>query len=84
MIYSHYYESENQSTKWNRVRVNYELIAKVIRYRESLCDDYQLIKQNHKKITRTKNENQFRKNLVRAKYYIRYIRVRCSNLQCSI
>jgi hypothetical protein len=34
MIYSHYLQSENQSTKWDRMRVNYELVEQVIKAKE--------------------------------------------------
>ena len=33
--YSKYFDSDSQSSKWDRVRVNYDLIAKVIEAKEN-------------------------------------------------
>lgn len=34
IIYSNYLEQESQSSKWDRVRVDYELVKKVLRAKE--------------------------------------------------
>lgn len=34
MIYSNYFEHEEQSSKWDRVRVNYDLVKQVIKAKE--------------------------------------------------
>ena len=34
MIYSDYFEHESQSSKWDRVRVDYELVKRVIKAKE--------------------------------------------------
>lgn len=78
MIYSHYLQSDNQSTKWDRVRVNYTLVEEVIKCREAMGEDYYIKK--HKPInTKNKNEN-FRQILVHFKLMCRNIRLYISNV----
>lgn len=38
MIYSNFFEHEAQSTKWNRMRVDYDLVERIIRAKEALAD----------------------------------------------
>ena len=34
MIYSDYFEHESQSSKWDRVRVDYDLVKRIIKAKE--------------------------------------------------
>ena len=82
MIYSHYLQSENQSTKWDRVRVNYDLVNQIIKHREALGDDY-VPKKIKPLIKRNKNENKLRQCMVHIRYGMRTIRLLLSNMVWS-
>ena len=50
MYYSNYLEHESQSSKWDRVRVDYELVKRVLKAKEF---------QNY---TKTKNDSKTKSN----------------------
>lgn len=54
MIFSDFLRNEMQSTKWDRVRVDYDLVEQIIRAKEALAD--QETKKSKIKV-RTVNEN---------------------------
>jgi hypothetical protein len=79
MIYSHYLQSENQSTKWDRVRVNYELVEKLIKHKEALGNNY-IPNKIKPLIKRNKNESKLRQCVVHVRYGMRTIRLLFSNM----
>ena len=47
MIYSNYLESESQSSKWDRVRVDYNLMKQVLKAKEFQAYNNNTKKQEH-------------------------------------